>query len=348
MRSCRFRRSSGWLLGAVLTATAPGGFAQSPAATPAAPSGAVAPTAAATGAAPTSAAAPAGAPGATPPAHIPQVVVETNEPRFVAPTRRDRIGRIWAPVMIDGKGPFRLVLDTGASHSAIIARTAQALGVSPPGGMTLLTGFTGSAVVPSVTVERMQVGDIDISPYTLPIVPDVFGGADGVLGYETLSDKRIRADFGRDRLTIQRSHLERTPYGFEKIPVKLIEGGLPVADIRVGGIHAQAIIDTGSQGSVGNLALLDALMSRRPKDAQRAQIIGVTLAVQSGDNIPAPPIQMGTLTIEGVHIVFGDMYLFQHWQMTERPTVVLGMDLLGTFQSLILDYRTREMMIELR
>jgi hypothetical protein len=348
MRSSRHKRSSGWLLGAVLTAAAPGGFAQSPAAAPPAPAGAVAPATPAVTEPASTNGTPAGAPGATPPAHIPQVVVETNEPRFVAPTRRDRIGRIWAPVMIDGKGPFRLVLDTGASHSAIIARTAEALGVSPPGGMTRLTGFTGSAVVPSVTVDRMQVGDIDISPYTLPIVPDVFGGADGVLGYETLSDKRIRADFGRDRLTIQRSHLERAPIGFDKIPLKLIEGGLPVADVRVGGIHAQAIIDTGSQGSVGNLALLDALMRRRPKDAQRAEIIGVTLAVQSGDNIPAPPIQMGTLTIEGVHIVFGDMYLFQHWQMTDRPTLVLGMDLLGTFQVLILDYRTREMMIELR
>jgi hypothetical protein len=34
--------------------------------------------------------------------------------------------------------------------------------------------------------------------------------------------------------------------------------------------------------------------------------------------------------------------------MTNKPTMVLGMDLLGTFQALILDYRTREMMIELR
>jgi hypothetical protein len=275
-------------------------------------------------------------------------VVETTEPRFVAPTRRDRIGRIWAPVYIDGKGPFRLVLDTGASHSAIVERTAQALGVSVPGAMTKVTGFTGSAVVPSVTVDRMQVGDIDISPYILPIVPDVFGGADGVLGYETLGDKRIYADFGSDKLTIARSHGDRVPYGFDAVPLKLLEGGLLVADVRVGGIRTKAIIDTGSQGSVGNLALLDALMSHLPANAKRAGIIGVTLAVQNGDDLPAPPIQMGALTISGVHIVFGDMYLFQHWKMIDKPTMVLGMDLIGTFQAMILDYRTREMMIELR
>jgi hypothetical protein len=350
MRPSRFKGLPGRLLGALLAALAPGAFAPA-AAEPPAPAAAVAPataTAPATGIAPATDTAAAGEPKAAAPGQVPQVVVETNEPRFVAPTRRDRIGRIWAPVMIDGKGPFRLVLDTGASHSAIIERTAQALGIAPPGAMTRVTGFTGSAIVPSVTVDRMQVGDIDISPYTLPILPDVFGGADGVLGYETLNDKRVRADFGRDRLTIQRSHLERTPIGFDRIPLKLLEGGLLVADVRVGGVHTRAIVDTGSQGSVGNLALLQALMRRRPKNAQQATIIGVTLQQQSGDNLPAPPITMGTLTIEGVHIVFGDMYLFQHWQMTNMPTMVLGMDLLGTFQVLILDYRTREMMIELR
>jgi Aspartyl protease len=345
MRRARLKRSSGWLLGTILAALAPCAFAQSPAAATPAPAAAVAPGG---GTAPATAPAAAGEPHPAPAAQLPQVVVETNEPRFVAPTRRDRIGRIWAPVMIDGKGPFRLALDTGASHSVIIPRTAQALGLSVPGAFTRVAGFTGSAVVPSVTVDRMQVGDIDISPYTLPIVPDVFGGADGVLGYETLSDKRIRADFGRDKLSIQRSHLERTPIGFDRIPLRLIEGGLLVADIRVGGIHTKAVIDTGSQGSVGNLALLDALMRHRPANAQQAGVIGVTLVVQKGDDLPAPPIQMGALTIEGVHIVFGDMYLFQHWQMTDRPTMVLGMDLLGSFEVLILDYRTREMMVELR
>jgi hypothetical protein len=343
MRPSRFMRWSGWLSGALLVALGSSGFAQSPAVAPpaGAPSAADAMAARGGGSAPP-------ASGTAPAAEVPQVVVETNEPRYVAPTHLDRIGRIWAPVMIDGKGPFRLVLDTGASHSAIIERTAQALGVSIDEATTRVTGFTGSAVVPSVTVDSMQVGDIDISPYTLPIVPDVFGGADGVLGYETLNDKRIYADFGRDRITIARSHGDRVPFGFDKVPLKLLEGGLLVADIRVGGIRTQAIIDTGSQGSVGNLALLTALMRHAPSDAKHAEIIGVTLAVQKGDNLPAPPIQMATLTIQGVHIVFGDMYLFQHWQMTDRPTMVLGMDLLGTFQVLILDYRTREMMIELR
>ena len=41
----------------------------------------------------------------SPAEQLEEVIVQTTEPRYVSPTRRDRIGRIWAPVLIDGKGP---------------------------------------------------------------------------------------------------------------------------------------------------------------------------------------------------------------------------------------------------
>src|SRR5689334_12802565 len=77
-----------------------------------------------------------------------EVVVQTPEPRFVAPTRRDKIGRIWAPVFLNGHGPFRLVLDTGATDSAITASVASALGLVPDSSHAVLVrGVTGSAIV---------------------------------------------------------------------------------------------------------------------------------------------------------------------------------------------------------
>src|SRR6185437_6905039 len=99
----------------------------------------------------------------------------TSEPRFVAPTRRDRIGRIWAPVLIDGKGPYRLVLDTGANRSAITTRTALSLGEYPPadGAHTLVTGFTGAAMVPTVHVDKVEVGALLMGATDLPVLQDV-------------------------------------------------------------------------------------------------------------------------------------------------------------------------------
>ena len=59
-------------------------------------------------------------PEATPADEIQEIVITAPEARYVSPTRRDRIGRIWAPVYINNQGPFRLVLDTGASRSCVI------------------------------------------------------------------------------------------------------------------------------------------------------------------------------------------------------------------------------------
>jgi hypothetical protein len=285
-----------------------------------------------------------GTPATEPP---PEIVVEGAEPRFVARTTRDRIGRIWAPVTIDGKGPFRLVLDTGANHSAVIPSTAAALGNPGAASVTLVSGFTGSAIVPTISVDRMEVGELLLGPTRLPVVADVFGGAQGVLGNEGLQGKRIVADFRLDRLQISHSHGEPARIGFTVVRFKVLDGGLPVADVKMGGIHCKAIIDTGAQGSVGNLRLREELMRHPPRNATRAEIEGVTLDVQTGDSLPAPAIEMGGLTITGVHVIFGDMYLFQHWHLTDKPVLLLGMDLLGSFDVLIIDYRMQEMQVQL-
>jgi predicted aspartyl protease len=174
-----------------------------------------------------------------------EIVIEAREPRFVAPTRRDKIGRIWAPVMINGQGPFRLVLDTGASRSGITSQVAERLGIpldlSRP---VLLRGVTGSIAVPTIRVDSFAVGDVIVTPATLPIVTDAMGGAEGVLGTEDFGDKRIYVDFKRDSITITHSRGERARAGFVSIPVERSSEGLLMIRARVGGVRVRAIIDT--------------------------------------------------------------------------------------------------------
>lgn len=275
-----------------------------------------------------------------------EVVAQQNEPKFVAPTRRDRIGRIWAPVKIDGKGPFRLVLDTGASHSAVVQRTADLLADPKMDEMIIVTGVTGSVTVPAFHVSSMEVGELLLGPTFLPIVPDVFGGAQGVLGREGLRDMRISADFTHDRLTITHSRNQRAGYDFTVVPLKLVHDGLLMADALVGRVRTLAIIDTGAQRTLGNEALRIALLRHPPRDSRREDIEGVTLDVQTGNNQPTPTITMGKVALQGVRVTFGDMYLFEHWNMTREPTLLIGMDVLGSFDAMVIDYPAHQ--LELR
>jgi len=47
-------------------------------------------------------------------------------------------------------------------------------------------------------------------------------------------------------------------------------------------------------------------------------------------------------------MTFGDMQIFRHWGMTEEPGLLVGMDILGLVDTLIIDYKRRELMIRLR
>jgi predicted aspartyl protease len=275
---------------------------------------------------------------------LPDVTVAAPEPRYVAPTTRDRIGRIWAPVLINGEGPYRMVLDTGASRSAITDRVATRLKLPIYTDSVRLRGVTGTAIASSVRADTLEVGELLVEKVTMPIVADAFGGADGVLGAEGLKDKRIVIEFRKDRISVARSHRQPPPAGFMKVPFKWSDSkGMRVA-VSIGNVRAVGLIDTGAQVTVGNLALREALSgSRRKGEEMEDAIIGVTQDVQRATTLQVPSITAGQMIVRNPLIKFADLYIFNHWQLGNRPAVLLGMDILGVLDTLVIDYRLAEL-----
>jgi hypothetical protein len=278
-----------------------------------------------------------------------EIMVEAPEPRYVSPTRHDQIGRIWAPVMINGHGPFRLVLDTGASHSAVTALVALALGIptnqSPP---VVLRGVTGFATVPTIHVDTLTVGDVAVDSPTLPIVPDALGGAQGILGAEGLAGKRIFIDFRHDRIVITYSHNEKSSRDFVDVPFHSIRNTLVVINAVIGDVPTKAIIDTGGQTTIANIALRDALAGRSLAFRGKPdQIMGATKDVQNGEIISMPAIRLGTIQILDSGVTFGDMYIFKQWNLLHEPAILIGMDALGLLDTLVIDYRRHELQMRM-
>lgn len=269
------------------------------------------------------------------------VVVSAPEPRYVAPTLRDRIGRVWAPVYINGQGPFRLVLDTGANRTAVIPALASRIGTPVESNMVKLLGVTGSSVVPIIQVDSIEVGDLWLGDRKVAVVPDVFGGAEGVLGADGLSDKRIHIDFKNDQISIRRSTGVVPSLGLTRIPVKIRHGHLLMFDMRLAGVRTRAMLDTGAQTTIGNKSLRAALAKRSQGDPDT--IIGVTLDEQQGETFFVRAVSMGDLTVSGMRVTFGDIYIFDAWKMTEDPALLIGMDIIGLLDTLIIDYKRREL-----
>ena len=277
---------------------------------------------------------------------LPDITVAAPEPRYVAPTTRDRIGRIWAPVLINGDGPYRLVLDTGASHSAITDRVAGRLQLPVYVDSVRLRGVTGTAIASSIKADTIEVGELLVENLTMPIVADAFGGADGVLGAEGLDDKRIVIEFRKDRISIARSHRQQPPPGFIRVPFSWTPTRGMRVKVSIGNVHAVGLIDTGAQVTVGNLALREALSSKRRKGKELEDaIIGVTQDIQHATTVQVPFIITGEMIVRNPLLKFSDLYIFDHWKLGDRPAVLLGMDILGVLDTLVIDYRRSELHI---
>lgn len=304
---------------------------------------------AAESAAPVAAPAPAAAP--TSPASDPElaeIVVQAPEPRYVAPTNRDRIGRVWVPVFINDKGPFRLVLDSGATRSALTPKVVSMLELpldkSPP---VMLRGVTGSAIAQTVKVDSISVGDLYVGPAIVPIVADAFGGAEGLLGTDGMRDKRIFIDFRNDFINISRSRNRRAAAGFQTVPFLKDDLNLLIVAATIGNLPVRAIIDTGAQASVGNVALQTALRRQIQRNSRgQDQVTGATGDVQVGIGARISPIVIGDLSIRDAHVTFGDMHIFERWGMADEPAVLIGMDILGLLDTLVIDYRRMELHIK--
>jgi len=201
--------------------------------------------------------------------------------------------------------------------------------------------------VPVVEVDRIEFGDLTVEPAKLLVIDDAFGGAEGVLAGRGLNDRRIHIEFRKDRIDIRRSRNQRAGSDFTTLRITLIRGHVPTVDVSVGRVRVTAVIDTGAQLTSGNLALRDALLKSRRLEEHADEIIGVTGDSQEGPTSRVPPIVLGDVVVRNAQITFVDLYIFKHWRLTDEPALLIGMDVLGVLDTLILDYKRREMQIRL-
>jgi predicted aspartyl protease len=212
-------------------------------------------------------------------------------------------------------------------------------------------GVTGTAELPAVEFESFRAGDIDLGRTRVPVLSEsVFAGADGILGVDGLQHTRIEVDFTADRVTVTRSTGTRARPGFMTVPATLEHGGLLLVAGKVGRQKARVIIDTGAGYSLGNLPLRDALLKSgaKQREVSEATVIGATADVRPGTTFVAPPVVIGGMKLSNLRITFGDLHVFDVWQLTDEPALLIGMDMLGRLERFVVDYGREEFQLKLR
>lgn len=271
----------------------------------------------------------------TPPTPKPQDLL------LACPTTRDYVGRVVAAVMVNGKGPFRFIVDTGANDSTVSPKLAASLGLVTSASRSLqVAGVTGTAIVPSVPIESLRTGALLIAHTEVPVIwSPIMTGADGILGAAGLAQDSLLVDFRHNTVMIRAADSGSIPLGYARVQATRRRGGLLSVPGEVGDVPVDAIIDTGSPQTLGNMALYRALYSRPPGAGGKANVYGVTKQVRPGNVQVAPTVDLGAIQIGNAVLVFGDFPIFKVWGLTAHPAIILGMDVLGTVDAFSIDFR---------
>lgn len=256
--------------------------------------------------------------------------------------------RMTVDVQVNGRGPYRFVVDSGADTSAVGLRVARDLQL-PLGTPVILNGMTDRNVVDRVKLASLTVGPSTIPDLEVPALRESDIGGDGMIGIDALVRQRLMMDFENRIVKVEDAARPIEHFTDEiVITAKLKHGQLILTQVKAGGLTLQAVIDTGSEITVGNLALRNKLLSRNLNKSWTVSTTGVTgktVDLQLGQ---LRELRVGSITIRDVPIAFADVPPFKIFGLADEPALLLGTDILENFRRVSLDFAARKVRFQLR
>ncbi|WP_033922569.1 retroviral-like aspartic protease family protein [Sphingomonas sp. 37zxx] len=255
----------------------------------------------------------------------------------------DHDERMSVPVRLNGSGPYRFIIDTGAERTVIAHQLAGVLGlaVGPTVNIAAMAGSSpaATAVIPSLEIDAVPRG----VPIEAPALDRAHLGADGLVGLDTLAGNAVQIDFQTNEMQVKRSLRRRRAAAAGEIVIraKTLAGRLIMSDAFYGDKRIAVILDTGTSVSVGNAKLLE-LIRRRSLPMSPAQLTDVTGGVVLAEQLQVPHVTVGGVELQNLPIAFADVAPFRRLGLEDRPALFLGMDAMRLFWKVQIDFANRE------
>ncbi len=261
-------------------------------------------------------------------------------------TVADLYRRMTAAVMVNGRGPYPFIVDTGANQSVIAAELAAQLAL-PPGDEQPLNSVAGVQITPTAHAS-LQIGNLQANQAVLSVLPAAAIGGSGMLGLDQLDGGRLTLNFRAQTMSIEGGR--EPPLADDEIRLKAHRhnGQLTLVDADLAGIHITAFLDSGAQDSIGNMALRELAITRYPSTIwTHVPIVSVTGQTITGEMADLPTLRIGTLHVPDWPMAFADLHTFQMWNLTDRPAILIGVDILSRFETVCLDFNRDEVRLRL-
>ena len=279
---------------------------------------------------------------AVPERALPEVIVPGSETIDTLDLRNDLFGRVTTQVYLNGQGPFRFLVDTGANRSVLTAATAARVGARPIGEREV-HGVSGTKIAPMVQLDNIRCGAFEQRNAEVPILSDdLLFPADGALGMNRFAGLRLEFDNDSSTMIVKRSGHRWS--GSISMPATIRFGQLVSARARVGSLSVPVIFDTGAEYGLANLAFKNAVEKRTHKTlATPVRLSNAAGPIFVDDTVEIPLLRFENCEARNVTAYIGDFHIFKLWNMIEQPALIVGMRVLRTVSRFAIDYGRKEM-----
>ena len=266
---------------------------------------------------------------------------ELNDP--LVSIGRDDGDRMTVAVQIAGGGPYPFIIDTGSQRTIIATELAKRLSL-PVLEPVQIVSMAGRVTVPSVRLDALRFGGHAIDTLVALSIARADMGGVGIIGLDSLKDKRLTLDFVNRRMEIGESRQASFGSDADTIVVRARSrfGQLILMNSRIDGRRVNVILDTGAELSIGNMALFNSLkLKRLVVPAQPTTLTSVT-----GVEVPAlfavvRSLSIGSVKLDNVPMVFLDAAPFDELDLGDKPAMLLGMLMLRLFDRIAIDFGHR-------
>jgi hypothetical protein len=256
--------------------------------------------------------------------------------------------RLTVQVHVNGRGPYDFIVDSGADTSVVGLRIARSLQL-PLGTPVILNAMTSRNLVDRVKVAQLTLGPSTIRNLQLPALRETDLGGAGMIGIDALVRQRLMMDFEKRLVKVEDARVREIRYpGDIVVTARRQRGQLILTQVKAVGLSLDAVIDTGTQITIGNLALRDRLIRRNRDKFTTIPVTGVTGKTVDVQVAKIGKLQLGPVVLRDVPMAFADVPPFKLFGLAETPALLLGTDILENFRRVSLDFRSRKVRFQLR
>lgn len=255
--------------------------------------------------------------------------------------------RMTVQVRVNGMGPYKFVVDSGADTSVVGERIAANLKL-PLGRRVILNTITDTQMVSRVLVDEIELGPTKVTNLELPVLRERDLGAHGMLGLDALVEQRLMLDFEKRLITVDdgRTPAPQLEGNVIVVTARLRRGQLILTQVSADRHKLDAVVDTGSELTIGNSALREKLRRRRAP-FETIEVTGVTGTTVALEIARIARLQIGGIMLQNVPVAFADIPPFQVFGLDKKPALLLGTDLMENFRKVSLDFRARKLRFQL-